>query len=76
MHILRSFFTGFAFDLTMGLLFLVLYCVYLLLVPKKWIGSLFDKCFTYFYLSLLLIIIYFSLLAEFPFWAEFGVRFN
>lgn len=76
MHILRAFFTGFAFDLTMGSLFLALYTVYLLLIPRKWIGSLFDKCFTYFYLSLLLFIIYFSLLAEIPFWEEFGVRFN
>ncbi|HBV14594.1 LTA synthase family protein [Chryseobacterium carnipullorum] len=76
MHILRAFFTGFAFDLTMGSLFLALYAVYLLLFPKKWIGSLFDKCFTYFYLSLIFIIIYFSLLAEIPFWEEFGVRFN
>lgn len=76
MHILRAFFTGFAFDLTMGSLFLAMYAVYLFLFPKKWIGSLFDKCFTYFYLSLIFIIIYFSLLAEIPFWDEFGVRFN
>lgn len=76
MHILRAFFTGFAFDLTMGSLFSDLYAVYLLLFPKKWIGSLLDKCFTYFYLILIFIIIYFSLLAEIPFWDEFGVRFN
>jgi phosphoglycerol transferase MdoB-like AlkP superfamily enzyme len=76
MHILRAFFTGFAFDLTMGSLFLAMYAVYLFLFPKKWIGSLLDKCFTYFYLILIFIIIYFSLLAEIPFWDEFGVRFN
>ena len=75
-YILRAFFTGFAFDLVMGLLLLSLYGVYLLFFPKKWIGSLFDKCFTYFYMGLLFIIIYFSLLAEIPFWDEFGVRFN
>jgi len=75
-NILRAFFTGFIFDLTMGLLFLALYTLYLLIFPKKWIGSLFDKCFTYFYLIIILIIIYFSLLAEIPFWDEFGVRFN
>jgi phosphoglycerol transferase MdoB-like AlkP superfamily enzyme len=75
-NILRAFFTGFAFDLTMGLLFLALYAVYLLLFPKKWIGSLFDRCFTYFYMALIFIIIYLSLLAEIPFWDEFGVRFN
>lgn len=75
-YILRAFFTGFCYDLTIGLLFLFLYAVYLLIFPKRWIGSLFDKCFTYFYLTLIFIIIYFSLLAEIPFWDEFGVRFN
>ncbi|MCT4121841.1 sulfatase-like hydrolase/transferase [Elizabethkingia anophelis] len=76
LHILRAFFTGFVFDLTMGSLFLAFYAFYLLIFPKRWIGSLFDKIFTYFYLSLIFIIIYFSLLAEMPFWDEFGVRFN
>lgn len=76
LHILRAFFTGFVFDLTMGSLFLAFYAFYLLIFPKRWIGSLFDKIFTYFYLSLIFIIIYFSLLAEIPFWDEFGVRFN
>ncbi|MBL7881025.1 MAG: LTA synthase family protein, partial [Chryseobacterium gambrini] len=75
-YILRAFFTGFCYDLTIGTLFLFLYAVYLLIFPKKWIGSMFDKCFTYFYLTLIFIIIYFSLLAEIPFWDEFGVRFN
>ncbi|AZA60117.1 LTA synthase family protein [Chryseobacterium indoltheticum] len=76
LHILRAFFTGFFFDLTMGSLFLAFYAFYLLIFPKRWIGSLFDKIFTYFYLGLIFIIIYFSLLAEIPFWDEFGVRFN
>ncbi|WP_265429824.1 LTA synthase family protein [Chryseobacterium sp. YIM B08800] len=75
-YILRAFFTGFCYDLTIGSLFLFLYAVYLLIFPKRWIGSLFDKSFTYFYLTLIFIIIYFSLLAEIPFWDEFGVRFN
>lgn len=74
--ILRAFLTGFLFDLSMGSLFLVLYTVYLLVFPRRWIGSLFDRCFNYFYLGLILIIIYFSLLAEIPFWDEFEVRFN
>ena len=76
LHILRAFFTGFFFDLTMGSLFLAFYAFYLLIFPKRWIGSLFDKIFTYFYLGLIFIIIYFSLLAEVPFWDEFEVRFN
>lgn len=76
LNILRAFFTGFVFDFTIGCLFLSLYTIYVLVLPKRWVGSLFDKCFTYFYLTLIFIIIYFSLLAEIPFWDEFGVRFN
>ncbi|WP_244614401.1 LTA synthase family protein [Elizabethkingia argenteiflava] len=75
-NLLRAFFTGFIFDLAIGSLFVLPYAVYLLIFPKRWIGSLFDRSFTYCYLTLLLIIIYFSLLAEIPFWEEFGVRFN
>lgn len=75
-YLLRAFLTGFIFDLAAGLSFLLLYAVYLLLFPKKWIGSLADKIFTYGYLSLILVITFFSLMAEFPFWDEFGVRFN
>lgn len=76
LHILKAFFTGFFFDLAVGALFLLLYAVYLLIFPKRWIGSKFDRIFTYFYLVLILVIMYFSLLAEIPFWDEFGVRFN
>lgn len=75
-YLLRAFFTGFVFDITIALAFLLLYAVYLLLFPKRWIGSLADKVFTYCYLSIVLIIIFFSSMAEFPFWDEFGVRFN
>jgi len=75
-YILRAFFTGFCFDFAVGTLFLLLYSVYLLVYPKRWIGSRFDKIFTYVYLAIVLLIIYFSLLAEIPFWDEFGVRFN
>jgi len=75
-YLIRAFLTGFVFDATTGLCFLFFYAVYLLFFPKRWIGSLADKFFTYGYLFLILIIIFFSLMAEFPFWDEFGVRFN
>lgn len=75
-NLLRVFFTGFIFDLTVSLSFLVLYLLFLLVLPKRWIGSLVDKCITYFYITLILIIAFFSLIAELPFWDEFGVRFN
>ena len=64
LHILRAFITGFLYDLTIGLSFLTIYSIYLLILPKKLIGSVFDKVFTYFYLTIIFIIIYFSLLAE------------
>ncbi len=76
LQILKSFCLGFAFDFTAGLCFLFLYALYLLLLPKKWIGSLFDRVFNFSYLALALFIIFFSIAAEFPFWDEFGVRFN
>ena len=76
LYILRAFFTGFCYDFAVGTLFLLLYSIYLLVFPKRWIGSRFDKIFTYVYLAIVLLIIYFSLLAEIPFWDEFGVRFN
>jgi len=75
-YILRAFFTGFCYDFAVGTLFLLLYSIYLLVFPKRWIGFRFDKIFTYVYLAIVLLIIYFSLLAEIPFWDEFGVRFN
>lgn len=75
-YIFRAFATGFVYDLLIGLSFLFLYAMYLLLFPKRWIGTALDKVFTYIYLAIILLIIYFSLLAEIPFWDEFGVRFN
>ena len=75
-YILRAFFTGFCYDFAVGTLFLLLYSIYILVFPKRWVGSRFDKIFTYVYLAIVLLIIYFSLLAEIPFWDEFGVRFN
>ena len=75
-EILKAFGMGFLFDLTVALSFVMLYNLYLLLSPKKWAGSWFDKIFTYFYFVVVLFIVFFSLMAEFPFWEEFGVRFN
>lgn len=75
-YFLRLFFTGFVFDLTISLAFLSPYAFYLLLFPKRRIGSFADRIFTYFYVLIVLIIFFFSIMSEFPFWDEFGVRFN
>lgn len=74
--VLKIFLLGFVFDLCTGLLLTGIYTLYLLLFPKKWIGNITDKIFTYSFLSIIFFIIFFSLMAEFPFWEEFGVRFN
>ena len=72
----KIFGLGFVFDVTVASFFVTVYTLYLLLFPKRWIGSVLDKIFTYAYLCLTVFLIYFSLMAEFPFWDEFGVRFN
>ncbi|MCO5237669.1 MAG: sulfatase-like hydrolase/transferase [Chitinophagaceae bacterium] len=74
--ILRAFLTGLLFDLTAGLCFLAGYNIYLLLFPRRWIGSAADKILTYTCLAIVLFIMFFGLMAEIPFWDEFGVRFN
>ncbi|MFT3947560.1 MAG: sulfatase-like hydrolase/transferase [Agriterribacter sp.] len=76
LHISGAFFTGLLYDLITGCCFLFLYAVYLLLLPKRWIGSGLDKVLTYIQLTLICFIFYFSFLAEIPFWDEFGSRFN
>ncbi len=75
-NIMKILFLGFSFDITTGLFFITTYNIFLLALPKKWIGSLLDKTFTYCYCFIVLLLMYFSLMAEIPFWDEFGVRFN
>ena len=67
---------GCFFDLVTGLLLILPYVLYLFLLPARWIGSRLDRILTHGYLILLLLIMYFSLIAEVPFWQEFGARFN
>jgi len=52
------------------------YVIYLLAVPKKLYGSLFDRLITYFGYALGLLIFLFSFFAEITFWDEFQRRFN
>ncbi len=72
----RAYGLGLAYDLAVGMSFLLGYALYLILIPTRWAGSVFDKICTYGYLSLMLFIMYFSLMAEVPFWEEFATRFN
>lgn len=50
--------------------------LYLLVLPKKWIGSLFDKIAVYTFFSLTTIVLVFTFFAEITFWDEFKSRFN
>lgn len=75
-NLLRIFGTGLFFDLGAISFFVLPYLLYLLLIPNRWIGSLFDRIATYTGFSLGILILYFSFFAEFTFWDEFHRRFN
>ncbi len=74
--IIYTFLIGFLFDLGTVSFFALPYAIYLLIIPKKLYGSLFDKIVTYFAYSLGLIIFLLSFFAEITFWEEFNRRFN
>nr|WP_245529072.1 alkaline phosphatase family protein [Aequorivita sublithincola] len=67
---------GFLFDIGTVSFFAVPYALYLLIFPKKWYGSLFDRIVTWFAYTLGIIIFLFSFFAEITFWEEFKNRFN
>ncbi|MBV6483621.1 MAG: Phosphoglycerol transferase I [Flavobacteriales bacterium] len=72
----RIILTGLFFDLGVISYFSLPYLLYLLILPKRFSGSLFDKSITYFAYFVGLTIFTFSFLAEFTFWDEFKSRFN
>jgi phosphoglycerol transferase MdoB-like AlkP superfamily enzyme len=67
---------GFLFDFGTVSFFAIPYALYLLVFPKKWYGSLFDRAVTWFAYTLGLVIFLFSFFAEITFWEEFKSRFN
>ncbi len=76
LKIIYTFCIGFLFDLGTVSFFALPYAIYLLLIPNKFHGNLFDKTITYFAYSLGLTIFIFSFFAEITFWEEFQHRFN
>jgi phosphoglycerol transferase MdoB-like AlkP superfamily enzyme len=72
----NTFIIGFLYDVGTISFFTIPYLLYLLIIPKKWYGSLLDKIVTYFAYALGLLIFVFSFLAEITFWEEFNRRFN
>ena len=75
-HLIRVFITGFLFDLGVISFFATPFAIYLLLFPKKWVGSLLDKIIINFAYFLGILIFVFTFFAEITFWEEFKRRFN
>ncbi|MEO9144058.1 MAG: sulfatase-like hydrolase/transferase [Ginsengibacter sp.] len=70
------FLTGFCFDLVVACLIVLLYSVYLLLLPQKINKSLFNRILTYAGFVFVSFLVIFSFFAEVTFWLEFKNRFN
>ncbi len=75
-NLLKILFTGLAFDLGTLSFLAVISTLYMLLLPKKLIGSKIDKIFIYSGFGLTLLIFVFTFFAEITFWEEFKCRFN
>lgn len=74
--ILEIYTKGFIYDFGVSLYFCFAYSCYLLALPQKLNGSLFNKISTYFLLFLMIMISLFSFFSELTFWQEFESRFN
>ncbi len=74
--LVRTFGTGFLFDIGTVSFFTIPYLFYLLVFPAKWYGSLVDRIITALGFFLGILIIYFSFFGEFTFWDEFQRRYN
>lgn len=72
----NTFLVGLLFDVGTVSFFALPYALYLLLIPRRWYGSLFDRIATWFAYSLGIVIFLFSFFAEITFWEEFKNRFN
>lgn len=74
--LLKTILCGVFFDLGVLSFVWLISSFYLLLMPKKWIGSVVDKTLIYFFFTLTLLIFIFTFFAEITFWDEFKCRFN
>lgn len=73
---LRTVLTGFFFDIG-SVSFIVLPAIlYYVLLPNRFIGTLFDRIFASFFAGLTVFILVFTFFAEITFWDEFKTRFN
>jgi phosphoglycerol transferase MdoB-like AlkP superfamily enzyme len=74
--ICRIFMQGFIYDLGVALFMVIIYAIYLLLLPQRLNKSWFNQAVTYAGLFITLLIAIFSFFAELTFWQEFESRFN
>ena len=75
-NLLRTIFYGLFFDLGVLSFVWLISTFYLLIIPKKWIGTKLDRIIIYFFFTLTLLIFVFTFFAEITFWDEFKCRFN
>ncbi|HNP18485.1 MAG TPA: sulfatase-like hydrolase/transferase [Fulvivirga sp.] len=76
LNLIRTLVTGVFFDIGVISYFVILFVIYLLVLPNRWVGSFFDKVFCYFFYFITTLICMLSFFAEFTFWQEFKTRFN
>jgi phosphoglycerol transferase MdoB-like AlkP superfamily enzyme len=74
--LIRIYGLGLIYDIGVGLFLTAIYNFYLLFLPSRWAGRLFDQIFTHTYVFIILLLVIFSFFAEFTFWQEFESRFN
>lgn len=74
--LLRTLLTGLFFDIGTISFLLLPSALYYLAVPSKYIGSLTDRIFVWFFTALGLFLLVFTFFAEITFWDEFRNRFN
>lgn len=74
--VLRTFFTGFIFDI--GTIAFIVFpaTLYFAVFPNKWIGSWLDKLLVWCFTSLTVFVLVLTFFAEITFWEEFKTRFN
>ncbi|SFN23030.1 hypothetical protein SAMN05421738_108187 [Algoriella xinjiangensis] len=74
--LMHTLFYGLIYDISVVSCFTLFLSFYYLILPNKFINSVFDRAFVYFIFTLYLVIIYFTFFAEVTFWDEFKSRFN
>ena len=67
---------GLVYDISVVSCFTLFLTFYFMILPNKFVNSLFDRIFVYFVYTLYLVIIYFTFFAEVTFWDKFKSRFN